>query len=80
MASSPSTLPTNWYVDSAATNHITNDLNNFSFYEPYQGSDQVQVGNGSSLSIQNTGQGILPTPTFPFQLKNVLHVPEIASN
>ncbi|KAJ8622019.1 hypothetical protein MRB53_030548 [Persea americana] len=35
-----------WYADSGATSHITNDLNNLSLQSGYQGKDQVTVGNG----------------------------------
>ncbi|GMP86006.1 hypothetical protein CsSME_00038963 [Camellia sinensis var. sinensis] len=43
-SSSGSASPTPWYIDSAATNHITNDLTNLQLYQPYQGQDQVTVG------------------------------------
>lgn len=42
--------------------------------------EDVTVGNGSTLPIQNTGNGILPTPHHTFKLNNVLHVPGIATN
>lgn len=80
VASVPAQTNSNWYVDSAASTHITNDLSSLSLYEPYQGSEQVTVGNGTTLPIHNTGNGILPTPTHSFSLNNVLHVPGIASN
>lgn len=70
----------NWYVDSAASTHMTNNLSNLSIYEPYQRGEQVTVGNGTTLPIHNTGNGILPTPSHSFRLHNVLHVPGIASN
>lgn len=81
-AASPSfsSGPNQWYVNSAATHHITNDLNNLQLYQPYHGQDQVTVGNGSNLPILHSGKGILPTPKFPFHLRNVLHVPSISSN
>ncbi|GMP42726.1 hypothetical protein CsSME_00012370 [Camellia sinensis var. sinensis] len=41
-SSSASSTP--WYIDSVATNHITNDLTNLHLYQPYQGQDQVTVG------------------------------------
>lgn len=46
-----------WYLDSAATHHLTNDLSNLHLYHPYQGSDQIMVGNGSAIPIQHSGQG-----------------------
>ena len=57
---------TPWYVDSAATNHITNDLGNFHLYHPYQGHDQMTVGNGQNVPIQHVGKGLLPTPQYSF--------------
>ncbi|KAI8567465.1 hypothetical protein RHMOL_Rhmol02G0123900 [Rhododendron molle] len=79
----PSGLPTglpNWYLDSAATNHVTNDAQNLDYYQPYSGFDQVTVGNGASLPIQHTGKGLLPTPNYSFQLNKVLHIPSMATN
>ncbi|CAL5389833.1 unnamed protein product [Camellia sinensis] len=75
-----SSAPPTWYVDSAATSHITNDLNQLSDYQPYQGTDQVTIGDGSSLPIHHIGNGLLPTPSFPLKLQQVLHVPHISSN
>ncbi|KAH7852720.1 hypothetical protein Vadar_028310 [Vaccinium darrowii] len=40
VATVPEQTNTNWYVDSAASTHITNDLSSLSLYEPYQGSEQ----------------------------------------
>ena len=41
----------NWFPDSGATHHITNDMNQLSFGSPYHVSDNVQIGNGAGLSI-----------------------------
>ncbi|XP_028071092.1 uncharacterized protein LOC114273489 isoform X2 [Camellia sinensis] len=51
-----SPIPPTWYVDSAATFHVTNDLNQLSDYQPYQGTDQVTIGDGSTLPIHHIGQ------------------------
>ena len=77
-AQSPSS--SNWYVDSSATDQITNDLNNLQLYEPYYGNEQVTVDNGSSIPIQHTGKGLLPTTNLPLKLNHVLYVPRISSN
>lgn len=79
---SPTTSPDGSarYLDFATSNHFTNDLNNLSTYQPYHGPDQVTVGDGSTLPIQHTSNGILSTPTMPFTLNKLLHVPSIASN
>lgn len=70
----------NWYLDSAATNHITTDVHHLDSYSPYSGLDQVTVGNGASLPIHHTGKGLLSTPHHTFQLSNVLHIPSMATN
>ncbi|KAL5726237.1 hypothetical protein ACHQM5_009293 [Ranunculus cassubicifolius] len=44
-----------WYLDSGATNHITNAVDNLSFTRPYSGHDQVTVGNGEGLPITHIG-------------------------
>lgn len=33
-----------WYLDSGATHHVTNDLNNLSSYLPYEGFDSLHIG------------------------------------
>ena len=75
-----STSQTPWYLDSAATDHITHDLHNLSQSQSYPGSDQITIGNGTTIPIHNTGKGLLPTPHCSFRLKHVLHAPSISSN
>jgi hypothetical protein len=69
-----------WLTDSGASDHITANANNLNPQVPYQGPEQVSVGNGQNLPIQNIGNSQLHTLSHKFQLKNVLHVPRIASN
>ncbi|KAF5451549.1 hypothetical protein F2P56_026649 [Juglans regia] len=46
-----------WYPDSAATNHLTSDLNNLNINaDHYPGPEQIRVGDGSSLPITHIGQ------------------------
>jgi hypothetical protein len=50
----------NWYPDTGATHHLTNEMNNLNMSsEEYIGADQIRVGNGSSLSITHTGSATL---------------------
>uniref|UniRef100_A0A2N9FJQ3 Integrase catalytic domain-containing protein n=1 Tax=Fagus sylvatica TaxID=28930 RepID=A0A2N9FJQ3_FAGSY len=42
-----------WLTDTGATDHITANANNLSSQGPYQGQEQVSVGNGQNLPIQN---------------------------
>lgn len=56
----PSPAPTNWFFDTGATGHITDDLSKHSLqHQLYTSSDGVVVGNGSSLAISNSGNDIL---------------------
>ena len=58
----PSLIPqdhTTWYPDSGATHHVTNDVHNLTNLAFYQGSDQLQIGNGSGLTIHSTGSSSL---------------------
>uniref|UniRef100_A0A2N9IMA2 Protein kinase domain-containing protein n=1 Tax=Fagus sylvatica TaxID=28930 RepID=A0A2N9IMA2_FAGSY len=44
-----------WLTDTGAIDHITANANNLSPQAPYQGQEQVLVGNGQNLPIQNIG-------------------------
>ncbi|KAJ4744982.1 Copia-like polyprotein/retrotransposon [Rhynchospora pubera] len=53
----PSSVPSSsdWILDSGATHHVTNDINNFSSFFNYNGGDNLQIGDGSGLNIDNIG-------------------------
>ena len=74
------TTSNGWLLDSGASHHVTNDLNNLSLHAPYDGSDEIVIGDGSSLSIANTGSFSLTTPSKFFTFSNVLYVPSISRN
>lgn len=59
---------TNWLLDSGATQHITSDLNNLSLHQPYQGSDDVMIVDGSSLDISHTGSKFFSSSTRDIHL------------
>jgi histone deacetylase 1/2 len=69
-----------WYVDTAATDHFTNNLAKLSIQEPYQGKDQVQTANGAGMRIKHIDHSIIPSSPHPLHLKNILHVPSITRN
>jgi transposase InsO family protein len=70
-----------WYVDSGANQHITVDLENLNIsQEPYQVHTDVDVGNGSTLQIANTGSASLSAHNFTFKLNHVLHCPNVPIN
>jgi histone deacetylase 1/2 len=67
-----------WYLDTGATDHLTSDLERLHVHERYGGKDQVQVANGSGLSISHIGNSCLTGSSL--HLKDVLHVPHIRKN
>ena len=74
------TNSTNLFVDSGATHHITNSLQNLDIAQDYTGGDEVNIGNATSISIRHTGSSQYKTLSGIFRLKNLLHVPEITRN
>uniref|UniRef100_A0A2N9GBG4 Integrase catalytic domain-containing protein n=1 Tax=Fagus sylvatica TaxID=28930 RepID=A0A2N9GBG4_FAGSY len=44
-----------WLTDTGATDHLTSNLDNLTGHTPYQGHDQVAVGNGQAIPIKNVG-------------------------
>lgn len=66
-----------WYVDSGATNHITNYLDNLHVSSPYLGQEHVAVGNGNQLNIESVGKTSIPTSSQSLLLNNILYVPQI---
>ena len=72
----------NWYLDSGAIHHVTPDPLNLMEKIDYGDSEQVIVGNGSSLQIHHVGNSkfILVLSNHSFQLNKLLHVPSITNN
>jgi hypothetical protein len=63
LTSANSASDSQWYPDTGANVHLTNDLSNLSLQaDNYTGPDQIRVGNGQGLKILHSGHGILPTP------------------
>ncbi|PKU64810.1 Retrovirus-related Pol polyprotein from transposon TNT 1-94 [Dendrobium catenatum] len=69
-----------WFLDSGASSHMTKSLDNLSIATPYNGSDSITIGDGSSVSIANQGNGLLPTPSRKINLSNILHSPFLNYN
>ena len=66
----------NWYFDSGATHHLTNDLANLNVRaKEYTGLETIRVGNGKSLPVTHIGTTQFSTPNSTFLLNDVLHVP-----
>ena len=68
-------------MDTAATDHMTNEMDKLHSSQPYLGHDKVHIANGSGLHITHIGQSSLPTSTSrELQLHDVLHVPDVTRN
>jgi hypothetical protein len=67
-------------MDSGANDHLTNDLDRLSLHERYTDKDNVQVVNGSGLSISHIGHSLMPGSSRPLYLRNVLHVPSLSKH
>lgn len=47
-------------VDTGASHHMTSDLANLSLHAPYNGGDEVMLGDGSGLHITHSGSYLFP--------------------
>ncbi|KAJ4758161.1 polyprotein [Rhynchospora pubera] len=72
--------PTEWYLDSGATHHITSDINNLSSFVPYDGMDRLQIGDGNGMSISHIGSFTIHVGTVSIILNDVLLVPHFTKN
>ena len=52
----------------------------FRIQEPYNGPEQVYIGDGKGLPILHHGSSSLHTPHNSFTMKRVLHVPDLKHN
>jgi len=80
VASSNNLADGNWYLDSGASYHLTQNVENLTNSTPYTGTNKVTVGNGKHLSISNTGSHHSFSNSRSFQLRKVFHVPFILAN
>lgn len=69
-----------WLADLGNSYHLTANLNNLSNPSQFKGIEQVTVGNGQALPINNIGNSSIHTKYHKFILRNVFHVPRIAMN
>ena len=71
--------PTQWYLDSGATTHVTTNNNNISQGNQWK-PNQVMVGNGQCIQVQGTGNSVIPISPYNLKLNNIVHAPEISHN
>ena len=73
----PASQDHTWYPENGDTHHVTNDGQSLTDPTLYQGLEQLQIGNGSGLTIYSIGSSSLISQSYPLKLSNILHVPEI---
>ncbi|KAL6330019.1 hypothetical protein AAG906_039934 [Vitis piasezkii] len=61
------TIPPNttWLLDSGASHHVTTDLHNLALHSPFDGTDEIMIGDGSGLPISHTVPLLLPLLLTP---------------
>ncbi|KAG7599937.1 Ribonuclease H-like superfamily [Arabidopsis suecica] len=69
-----------WYMDTAATNHITAEQGTLHSVFNSSIAPSVLVGNGSLAPVTKTGHGTISSPSRSLALKNVLVCPTIIKN
>ncbi|KAH9699266.1 retrovirus-related pol polyprotein from transposon RE1 [Citrus sinensis] len=70
-----------WYIDSGATHHLTNNLQNLSPAKEYSGNHLLHDGNGQGLHISHVGYTDLHTSLDSIlHLKDILFVPHLTKN
>lgn len=79
-ANSNSTSNSSWVLDTGASHHVTNDLQNLSLHTAYDGPDELQLRDGSGLQISHIGSSFFRFPSKIYALKNVLCVPKAQTN
>ena len=70
----------NFYAESSATSHMTNDLGNIYDAKPYNRHDRIYVGDGSCLKISHVGNANLKTVYGNLKLKDVPVVSNLKKN
>ena len=71
------------YPNSGASHHVTNVSQNIQQVTPFEGPDQITIGNGQGLPIDSSGYSKFASPLNPnvsLRLTNLLYVPSITKN
>lgn len=64
-----------WFPDTGATAHITEDADKLTNLKLFHGSDSVMVWNGDKLHITHIGEGKIKNKGTTIPLRDVLLVP-----
>lgn len=55
---SPMLTQYQWFLDAGATHHLTRNISNMQFAEPYIGIEAITVTNGITLPIKHCGSSV----------------------
>ncbi|KAH9705793.1 retrovirus-related pol polyprotein from transposon RE1 [Citrus sinensis] len=81
MATSEGVADQGWYLDSGATHHLTNSVQNLTDGKTYFGTNSLLVGNDQGLQITHIGNACLYTSFGScIHLHDILCVPKITKN
>ena len=81
MVTSEGVADQGWYLDSGATHHLTNAVQNLTVGKSYSGSEMLLVGNGKGLSITHIGYTYFYTSLGALlHLTDMRRVPHITKN
>ena len=70
-----------WYSDSGVSHHVTNMSQNIQQVTPFEGLDQITIGNGQGLNINSSSVSSFSSPlNCRFSLVLRLFVPSITKN
>jgi hypothetical protein len=73
-------VDTNWYTDTNATDHVTDELEKLLVHDRYKGGDQIQAANDTGMEISHIGHSFIKTPHRNLYLKNILYSPQATKN
>ncbi|KAJ9541873.1 hypothetical protein OSB04_028379 [Centaurea solstitialis] len=70
-----------WLLDTGATHHVTHDLSNLALHQPYDGTEEIVIGDGAGVPITHTDStSFLTSSAIPLILSNILCAPRMTRN
>lgn len=73
-------IDTNWYLNSGASAHMTNNIGNLQHAFPYNIPVKVLDGNSQSISIDALGRFVLHTSCILLHMSFVYYIPVVSQN
>lgn len=83
VVNSDSSYLVNWYPDSGASHLVTSSTQNIQQLSPFEGPDQITIGNGQNLYALSNGFtkfNFSLNPKLLLVINNLLHIPNITKN